>query len=788
MKKMISLLLILAVILSVAACGSPSSAPPEVPEVPETPAAPNEPAAPVAPEVPAEPTEPAEPETPAQPEEKPEPAPDPRFVAVVTTGDRVVEVETVEELEAAVDPSGTSVITLRKDITMDRPMILPYCCTLDFAGFTVRTNSKEGNGIQVEAVGSENQVTTMKNGTLFHFSAGLRIAYGGLVVDNMAIHGSEGAPICLMGGDAGTENVIRNSFLSSKVWGCFSFNRKNGDFSGVRVTVENSTLVSYKKSGDKTTPIFVRQSGVVIGELALGDGVELYTYGPAYAHGDYTRVSGKVPVKVASNASVTVANKQYSGLNHWTTTENAKPQSGTKPVPVGAEPVKEVAIPAAYTDYLVGFGRADITPAESVPLAGYGSTSDRMSTGVFSELKTTAVAITDTAGRSVILMAVDLINDRGSVARDIRKGVSEKTGVPEELILVTFSHTHSGPDLDNDSATPYMKDYRELVVSQAVAAGEAAWKDRKTAEMSVGTANVEGYNFVRHYEHQDGTYSGPGFGTSTSLIVGHAGDADPEMRIIRFTRTGHEDVVLMNWQAHGTLLSHQRAGTDEYKKVSADFVGGIREYMEKKLGCKFVYFQGAAGDINPESAVKWENKTSDIALYGKRVGDIAIKCLQGSMNAMEAGPVKTHGFTFAGPVNHADAHLLTNAQKLKTSGGTTTAAAEALGLISPHHATTIIRCSALGDTLPMPCSVISVGGVGFACAPVELFSDSGIAIREGSPCAETFILGYCNESQGYLPTQRAYDYNSYEEACTNFARGTAETLVEEFAKKWAELQ
>ena len=139
----------------------------------------------------------------------------------------------------------------------------------------------------------------------------------------------------------------------------------------------------------------------------------------------------------------------------------------------------------------IGYSRIDITPTQPVPLAGYGSTSDRMSTGVFSELKTTAVAITDTAGRSVILMAVDLINDRGSVARDIRKGVSEKTGVPEELILVTFSHTHSGPDLDNDSATPYMKDYRELVVFQAVAAGEAAWKDRKTAEMSVGVANVE---------------------------------------------------------------------------------------------------------------------------------------------------------------------------------------------------------------------------------------------------------------------------------------------------------
>jgi len=772
MKKALSLLLILAMILSITACGGPAATTPEVPAEPETS---------TTPETPAVPELPAEPEIPTVPESK--------YIAVVVTGDTVVNAETVEELVAAIDPTGKSIVTLQKDITTESAIVLPYVCTLDLAGFTIRTNPNEGNGIHVEAVGTENKVTTVKNGTLYHYNAGLRLTAGGIVVENMTIHSNEGSPICLMDADAGTENVIRNSYLSSKGWGCFSYNRKNGDFSKVSVTVENTTMISYKKTPDSTSTVFVRQPGVSIGELVFGENVELYTYAGSFAHGDYNRISGQTPVKVGKNAEITVENKKYSGLNYWSTSDDAAAQEETATAYAGAEPVTEVPVPAAWTDYLVGFGRADITPTESVPLAGYGYTSERMSTGVLSELKATAVAITDQNGASTVLMAMDLINDRGNIAAAIRKGVSAKIGVPEGNVIVTFSHTHSAPDLDNMSATDYISEYRTMAVAQAVSAGEAAWKDRKAAEMFVGKSSVEGYNFIRHYEHQDGTYSGPGFGTSKTPILGHAGEVDEEIRLIRFVRTGYEDVVLMNWQVHGVLLSHQKSGTEEYKKVSSDLIGGIRAYMEKKLGCKFVYFQGAAGDVNPDSEIEWENKTSDISLYGKRIGDAAITGLNENMVKAEAGPVLVHNFTFDGQVNHADAHLLAQAEQVRDKGSSiTTAEAEKMGLISRHHATTIIRCAGLGETLTVPCSVVSVGNIGFACAPFELSSDTGVQIRAGSPFENTFVLGYCNDSQGYLPTQRAYDYNSYEEACTNFAYGTAEALAEAFSAKWTELK
>ena len=47
---------------------------------------------------------------------------------------------------------------------------------------------------------------------------------------------------------------------------------------------------------------------------------------------------------------------------------------------------------ATKTVLSVGFGRADITPMERVPLAGYGNTSRRISTTVLDPLYATCAA------------------------------------------------------------------------------------------------------------------------------------------------------------------------------------------------------------------------------------------------------------------------------------------------------------------------------------------------------------------------------------------------------------
>lgn len=776
MKRLASLFLILTMILSLGACGGTPAVTPETPESP---------AVSETPEVPEAPAE-SEPEVPAEPEK-----PEVNCLATVSTGDTVVEADTLEAILAAIDPSGKSVVTLYKDLTTNATIELPASCTLDLGGCTIQTNRQKDNGINVLEVGTENNVTTIKNGTLSCFESGIRVNHGGVIVENMTIRCTSGAPVCVFDNTPGLTNLITGSTLSSGKYGCFSYNSKDKDFTAASVTVENSTLISYKNENGGTSAAFVRNTGATPGTVVFGEHVEIYSYADNYAYKDYTSLTGKLPVRLAKLATMKIGARTCSDLQHWSTspvpgTEAVTQEASAVAVPAG--PVTPTTVPSEFTDYLAGFGRTDITPTHSMPLAGYGFTSSRMSSGIGSSLYATAVAITGKNGQSVILLGLDLINDRGSIASDIRAGISQSVGIDFQNVIVTYSHTHSAPDLDNTDATDRMKDYTKAVIRQAIIAGEMAWYDRKPAEMQVGSVDVPGYNFIRHYLRQDGTYSGSGFGSTATPIVSHAGEVDEEMRLIQFVRKDAENVVLMNWQAHGVLISHRQNGTEEYQQISSDYIGGIRDYVEKKTGCKLAYFQGAAGNIDPDSYITHENPTRNPELYGKNVGDFAVQCLKDNMKKIEAGPVLTHAFTFDGRVNHADEHLLDAAYALKASGSTNLADAQKLGLISRHHATTIIRCTGLGETLPVPCSVLSVGNIGFACAPFELFSATGVAIREESPFDTTFILGYCNNSQGYLPTEFGFDINSYEEACTNFARGVAEELVAAYAAKWAELK
>ena len=97
-------------------------------------------------------------------------------------------------------------------------------------------------------------------------------------------------------------------------------------------------------------------------------------------------------------------------------------------------------------ELLAGFARVDITPTESVPLAGYGATSTRMSQNVLSPLYSTCLALTDGSGNTVLFFHNDLCITPAHFAKAVRQAVGSKTGVAASNVMVSATHTHSGPD------------------------------------------------------------------------------------------------------------------------------------------------------------------------------------------------------------------------------------------------------------------------------------------------------------------------------------------------------
>jgi neutral ceramidase len=100
------------------------------------------------------------------------------------------------------------------------------------------------------------------------------------------------------------------------------------------------------------------------------------------------------------------------------------------------------AAPASGQDLLAGVGRADITPPTGYPLGGY-TRADRTGQGVHTRLVATALVL-QRGDRKVALVAMDLFMVPAGMVKEAAERNAD-LGFGEHNVLVSVSHTHSGP-------------------------------------------------------------------------------------------------------------------------------------------------------------------------------------------------------------------------------------------------------------------------------------------------------------------------------------------------------
>ena len=111
------------------------------------------------------------------------------------------------------------------------------------------------------------------------------------------------------------------------------------------------------------------------------------------------------------------------------------------------------------------------------------------------------------------------------------------------------------------------------------------------------------------------------------------------------------------------------------------------------------------------------------------------------------------------------------------------------GIMSPYHADSILGRAANPNKIKeMEINAIRVGDVGFATVPYEMFLQNGMAVKEGSPFATTFMITNCNGVNLYIAADAAFEYGSYEVHNRNFVRGTAEAVQDKLIDMLNELK
>lgn len=421
-----------------------------------------------------------------------------------------------------------------------------------------------------------------------------------------------------------------------------------------------------------------------------------------------------------------------------------------------------------------GFGRVDVTPDYSVPMAGYGTYTARMSQDVRDPVYVTCIAVSN-EDTTILMYTIDVINvNAGTLAEEYRQAATDATGIPADRIFMGGTHTHSSGGVCD---APAGRQWKKDLLAAIAQAGREAVADLASCQMLQTKTNLPGMNFIRHYEVADGTYYGSNFGNSTPGLVGYVGEPDNQLILLKFEREGDKkDILFVNWQAHP-----DHSGETGHYTISSDFVGVLRQDIEEKAGVLVGYYGGASGNVNPFTELPADMTGLSMEEYGLKLSSLVMNAtaeltpVQGDTIVTTVQP---HTFT----IDHSWDDRVEDAQlvvKVRDVLGKNAANAEGrkYGFSSVYHASAVVSRSKMGETETRDQCAFRIGDVGFIEAKCEMFAGSALYIKEHSPFDTTVVI--CGNGT-YIPTEEAYEIEAYEAVTSNFTKGCAESMNDHF--------
>lgn len=450
-------------------------------------------------------------------------------------------------------------------------------------------------------------------------------------------------------------------------------------------------------------------------------------------------------------------------------------------------------------NFKVGFGRVDITPPMTIGIDGYYI--PRSADGVLDTLDATAVALEYGKTRA-LLISLDVVGIKDEFALAIRKNIEELTGVSQDAIFISATHTHTGPVMggeDGDIAdfNDLEKKYNGMLFHKTTDAAILALNDLKSAKMGYGIGQAPNVAFVRRFRMKDGSVkTNPG--VNNPDIVAPIGDVDERVSVVRFDRENAETVVLVNFANHPDVVGGN--------KISGDWPALLCDTVEKTIdNTKCIFFNGAEGDVNH---VNVHPKPGDFNGMFNDFDDVS----RGYSHALYIARVVTGGVLQCyDKVNYVEVDSLKYLQKMisvESNMPTPEEIPEAIRINELHEAgrdaelpyegmmlTTVVaeaqRMVKLKDgpaSFEMRMGGIAVGPVAFIGLPGEAFTDIGRAIKDTEGYDLIIPCGLTNGYKGYFPMKDAYDEGGYEARSSPFKAGIAEKVIEEGKKLIKEME
>jgi hypothetical protein len=475
----------------------------------------------------------------------------------------------------------------------------------------------------------------------------------------------------------------------------------------------------------------------------------------------------------------------------------------------------------------IGWAEVDTTPESKIDLCG--QYYHRVSTGIHSRLKATALALESADHEQAVMVAMEVVGFDASFQQQLRSMLrAELPDLDASKVFLNAIHTHCAPNTDLFVGIGWLAELPEVIpasecrtflLHKVKAAVIEAWQNRRPG----GIARALAFARVGHCRRA--TYAGGSaemYGvTDREDFAGMESGEDSGVDLLfTFDENRRPTGVILNLACPAQVM-------ESTYKISADFIGEIRQLLQQRFGESFrVLGQiSAAGDQSPRDLPRNYRGEPDfwhedgVTEIGRRLL-AAVECAFPSSSAtpIDHSPLLRHKTeTISLPRRRASYAQYLEAKKQLRQLQAAMPEDDAYrdfceevkrnekipGRPGPydsklHHFVLIQNNKAVVEryqdqdthpTLEMELHALRLGNGVFVTNPFELFLDFGQQIKARSAAEQTFIIQLCCGYSGYVPTARAESLGGYGGLIINGQVGSdgGKLLVDSTVKKITEL-
>ncbi len=403
---------------------------------------------------------------------------------------------------------------------------------------------------------------------------------------------------------------------------------------------------------------------------------------------------------------------------------------------------------------LAGAARRVISPPKGIFLIGYGDRT-KGNSGIHDDLYATTLVLDDGSTR-IAIVALDMLTINEFIVDRVRARLTTTE------CLLCCSHTHSGPIAYADEKSPRRnREYIDFLVNRIVEAVEEAQKNLRPARLEY--AHGEGTVGINRREVMpDGKIDigrNPDGPRDSSVQVVSVFAEPPLPGGVKGKETRLATIV--NYACHGTVL-----GPDNLL-VSADWIGVMRDEVEKELGGLVLFLQGAAANINPD--MYWED-----AKAFEKVMEQGLSVAEAVLAAAGSTPEEVRGVPVM--IDRAEAWMptetaVTTSRPPKNYAKPLLALAKLPGIMAifadpllrqRYPWKPVIEAKDGFWSVPMRINTVRIGELALVTFGAETFTEIGIKVKNASPAKHTLFASISDGCISYLHTEESHREGGYE--------------------------